>query len=530
LNVGTITATLSPQSWDPADWNFKTAQDAGMYYDRLLSADLTISVAAGGRYPFKSDSFLPADAVRGALAERWRWLDDPLRLEVTLRKGVMFPAKPGVMAERELTAQDVVYSFNRLVASPRKIPEFLDFIERVEASDRYTVVHYARRFQADWEYRYGYGIFSAIYPKEVVDAGIGDWRKANGSGPFQLAEYVNGNSQTYTRNPLYWGRERVAGEEYRLPFVDRVVIRIIKDVSTQHAALRTGKLDLLQGIGRGAAEGLRATAPQLKWSSWLSQAGRYMAMRVDTRPFDDIRVRRALNMAVNKQEIVASFYGGEAQLFAYPQHPDYVGYFEPLDAMPQSVRELFTYDPDKARKLLAEAGYAKGFAFKAQVCTCMPEMMDLAQLVAAYLEKVGVKVQIEPIEQGAFFSLMMNGRNEAGFFLSNTNGNPTQTLRKNFVKGQYTNNSHWADPEFARKLDSVDTERDESVRQKVLKELTVAALEAAPHLWLPTPYVYTAWWPWVKNYAGEIYAGGFWFSPIYARIWIDQDLKKRMGF
>ena len=88
-------------------------------------------------------------------------------------------------------------------------------------------------------------------------------------------------------------------------------------------------------------------------------SGTFLAMRVDTKPFDDIRVRRALNMAVNKQEIVKAYYGGNAELFAYPQHPDYLGYFEPLEAMPDSIKELFTYNPDKAKKLLAEAGVSQ---------------------------------------------------------------------------------------------------------------------------------------------------------------------------
>ena len=114
-------------------------------------------------------------------------------------------------------------------------------------------------------------------------------------------------------------------------------------------------------------------------------SGQFLAMRVDTKPFDDIRVRRALNLAVNKQEIVKEYYGGNAELFAYPQHPDYLGYFEPLEAMPDSIKELFTYNPEKAKKLLAEAGVPKGFSFKVQVCSCSPDHMDLLPLLAAYL-------------------------------------------------------------------------------------------------------------------------------------------------
>src|SRR5678815_4209193 len=133
---------------------------------------------------------------------------------------------------------------------------------------------------------------------------------------------------------------------------------------------------------------------------WLGMNGQFLAMRVDTKPFDDIRVRRALNLAVNKQEIVQAYYNGNAELFAYPQHPDYKGYFEPLEAMPDSVKELFEFNPQKAKKLLAEAGHPNGFFFKVQVCSCNPDHMDLLPLIAAYFEQVGVKIEIQPMEYG----------------------------------------------------------------------------------------------------------------------------------
>src|SRR5205814_9358490 len=169
--------------------------------------------------------------------------------------------------------------------------------------------------------------------------------------PFMLADFVQGNSNTYVKNPNYWDKDKINGIEMKLPLVDKVVFRTIKDEATFLTALRTGKLDILEAIRWSAVDELKKNAPQLQWSKWLSMSGTFLSMRVDTKPFDDIRVRRALNMAVNKQEIVSAYYGGNAELFAYPQHPDYLGYFEPLEAMPDSVKKLFAYNPDKAKKL-----------------------------------------------------------------------------------------------------------------------------------------------------------------------------------
>jgi peptide/nickel transport system substrate-binding protein len=530
LEIGTVYVTLTALSWDTADWNWKQNHDTGQFYEQLFAADLSKSRRNGGKHPFYADAWLPSDAIRGELAESWRWLDKPLRLEVKLRKGVMFPEKPGVMAARELTSQDVLFSFNRLDKSAKKIAGYFDHIEKVEAPDKYTVLFTMKEFNAEWDYRFGWGYYSGIVPKEVVDAGAANWKNVNGTGPFRLTEFVQGNSNTYQKNPLYWDKEKIGGQEYKLPFVDRITYRTIRDEAAQISALRTAKLDLLEYIRWSSVDELKKNAPQLKWSKWLSMSGQFLAMRVDTKPFDDIRVRRALNMAVNKQEIVKAFYNGNAELFSYPQHPDYAGYFEPLEAMPDSIRELYTYNPDKAKKLLAEAGFPKGFSFKVQVCSCIPDHMDLIPLVAAYLEKVGVKIEIQPMEYGAFLSAMTSKTNAPGYFMNNGHTNPTTTIRKSFVKGQVWNPSQWNDPEYDKKMAAAYLERDEGKRQAMLKQMTREILDKAPYVWLPTPYLYTAWWPWVKNYDGELRAGAVRPAPIYARMWVDQELKKKMGF
>ena len=530
LNVGSMYVTLSPLSWDVADWAWKFGNDTGLAYEQLFAGDLSKSVRRGGKYPFIADAWLPADAIRGELAESWQWQDKPLRLEVRLRKGVMFPDKPGVMKARELVADDVVHTYTRLDKSPKKIPTYFDHVDKVEATDKHTVVFTFKAYNAEWDYRFGYGYFSGITPKEVTDAGPGNWKNVNGTGPYLLENHVQGNAVTWARNSAYWDKESIGGQAYKLPFVDKIIYRTIKDESAFLTALRTAKLDLLESIRWSAVDELKKNAPALKWKKRVATGGTFLSMRVDTKPFDDIRVRRAMNLAVNKQEIVKSYYGGNADLFGYPMHPDYLGYFEPLDKMPLAAQELFQFNPDKARALLAEAGYPKGFSFKVQVCSCNPDHMDLLPLVAAYLDKVGVKLEIQPMEYGAFLSAMTTKTNAAGYFMNNGHTNPTTSIRKSFVTKQTWNPSQYSDPLLDQRMAETYLERDEGKRQILIKLLTRDVLEKAPYIWLPTPHVFAAWWPWVKNYDGELNVGAARNGPIHARIWVDQAMKKKMGF
>ena len=530
LNIGHHHVTLSPLSWDAADWTWKFNQDTGLTTETLFSADLSKSVGRGGKHRFISDAWLPSDAIRGELAESWAWGQNPLRVDVQLRKGVMFPDKPGVMKSREFVADDVVYSYNRLDKSPKKIPTYFDHIDRVEATGKHSVRFTFKAYNAEWDYRFGWGYYSAIVPKEVTDAGAGNWKNLNGTGPFVLSDVVMGSAYSFSKNDLYWDKEKIAGQAYKLPFVDKINYRTIKDEASFLTALRTAKLDVLENIRWSAVDELKKNAPALKWKKRVHTFGTFLAMRVDTKPFDDIRVRRALNMAVNKQEIAKAFYGGNAELFAYPMHPDYIGYYEPLDKMPVAAQELFVYNPDKARGLLAEAGLAKGFTFKTQVCACNPDHMDIIPLIAAYLEKVGVKMDIQVMEYGAFLSAMTTKTNAAGYFMNNGHSNPTTSIRKSFVTKQTWNPSQYSDPDFDKRMADAYLEQDEGKRQLLIKLLTRDIVEKAPYIWLPVQHTYTAWWPWVKNYDGELRAGGERPGPIHARMWVDQGLKTKLGF
>ena len=134
LNIGNVYVTVSPMSADIGDWAWKINQDTGLAYEQLFAADLSKSKRNGGRYDFTADAWIAPDALRGELAEKWEMKQNPLRVEVQLRKGVMFPAKAGVMESRELTADDVLFSYDRINKSPKKIPGYFDYIDRVEAN------------------------------------------------------------------------------------------------------------------------------------------------------------------------------------------------------------------------------------------------------------------------------------------------------------------------------------------------------------------------------------------------------------
>ena len=529
LNVGTVNVTLSALSWDPRDWVWKANHDAGAVREQLFVADLSKSRRNGGKYGFVQEAYLPTDSIKGELAESWYWEDD-LTLVVNLRQDVFFPDHPGLMKSRLLTADDVVFSYNFVDQSPKKILSYFDHIDRVVARDKHTVVFEFNQFHAEWAYRYGYGYHSAINPRELSQVDPKDWRNVAGSGPFGLEKYVQSNAQIYKKNPIYWGSDDVDGKSYQLPFVDRVIYRIIKDEATFLTALRTGQLDILEAIRWIAVDHLKETTPELQWNRWLGTGGTFVSLRVDQKPFDDVRVRRALNLAINQQEIADVFYGGHAELMAYPQHPDFGDYFQPLSEMPEEIQELFTYNPEKAKALLSEAGVPEGFRFNMQVCSCNPSHMDLIPLLESYLSKVGIQIVIQPMEYASFFSAMTTKTHGPGYLVSSGHVNPLTTLRKSFVTGQKWNPSQYSSEYFDKQIDILHNERDEQKRIQLIRHLTRTIMSETPYIWLPVPYVHTAWWPWVKNYGGELRAGANRPGPIYARIWIDQELKEEMGF
>jgi len=524
---------IGPTSWDNADWFWKHSYDMGFYMEHLMMGDLQKGPRGTKQYSFRATAWVPPEFLRGELLEKWEVKKNPLRIIFNLRKGVFWQNKPGIMNARELTADDYAYTFNRRRNARKAIPSYVDFIDRVEVVDKHTFILHLKEWNSDWEYLVGWGYYSNIQAPEQEKApgGTGKWENACGTGPFMLTEYKEGHSQTYTKNPNYWDKETVEGEKYKLPFIDKLVMMLVKDEFTRIALLSSGKVDLMMNINWKHVADIKKKNPQLQWAR-KSDPPIMMAMRMDTKPFDDIRVRRALNMAIDKQAFINSLCGGQGEMISFPYPPDFTSVFTPVKDLPPAAKELFTYNPERAKKLLAEAGYPNGFTFQAQVDNSSPVTLDWASMVVAYLEKIGVKLELVPMDYPSWLSKTMKKQHLPGAFFTSDHGTPIASIRKAFLSKENWNFSIMNDPHVDKTWEKISTDPNltQKERNTMLKQLAAYCIEQAPSIWLPGTYSYAAWWPWVKNYYGEIRVGAQRGGPILARVWIDQNLKKKMGF
>lgn len=533
LDVMTMYQTLDAVTWDTTKWNWKANHDM-LFMDHLIMGDLEKGPRGTDEFDFVAQAYIPSEHYRGDLAESWEVKEDPLQIVFNLREGVYWPEKEGVMERREFVASDVVNHFEKLEQSDRAIPTYWKFIDRWEAKDDHTVVAHLNEFNANWGYLIGWGYYNGIMPKEWHDLSEkdrSDWRKATGTGAWKLVDVQTGRQQVYEANEEYWREMEVGGETYQLPFVDKVTYHIVKDPASALAALRSGKIDINENVRWQFIEELQRTAPEIKTRKRLATQGTFIALRMDKPPFDDIRVRRAMNLAIDQRAIQASLLNGEGALLNYPFSQRWDGLYQPIEQLSPAAQELFEHKPEKVKELLTEAGYPNGLDFTVQVCSCSPYHMDMVAMLQAYYQQSGINMKIDTLEYGAFRSQMRADNQAAGYLMNNGEGNPFSVLRKSYRSEQTWNPSFMADESFDKMWFSALAETDTQKQNQMLQEMNRYIIEeAVPQVWLPTESFYTAWWPWVKNYEGELRVGAVRKGPIYSEVWIDQELKKKMGY
>ncbi len=485
----------------------------------------------------------------GSVAESWDFSQLPQGIMVfSIRKGIHYALNPNseasrLVSGRELTADDVVFSMKQVSTNPRayvylNVPALRT--AQITAPDKWTVNIKIDPVSAD-EVVPRVTDFVRIVPPEVVQkyGDMSKWQNSVGSGPFMLTDVVDSSSVTLVKNPKFWVTDPLGpGKGNQLPYVDGVKIFILVDPSTRDAAFRTAKVDRYNLLDWETGPALIRGLPEVEHYKLPAQGsgGPSTVWRVDKAPFNDIRVRRALMMAMDWDTVVKSLYGGDAVVLTWPlgRYKDlknaYLGLDDP--EMPAQVKELYSYNPDKAKALLAEAGYPNGF--KTSV-TCSsstignPNQMDYYSVMKEMFAKVGVELRIDAKESAVMTSIQRSRAFEQM-------GQGAVAPASNYLRclefwgeGQ-PNGSHVNDPyvdEVRSQMQALAiTNRAEADR--VHKELMKYVLNQAWAMPVPGTPTYALWWPWLKNYHGEASLGYF-NDPIFTQYtWIDQDLKEEM--
>ena len=218
-----------------------------------------------------------------------------------------------------------------------------------------------------------------IEAREAVQkwGGLNDWHYAIGTGAFILQDLIPGNSATLIKNPNYWGYDERYPQN-KLPYVDKIKFLIIPDDTEALEAMRRGEVDTLEGLSFQQVQAMRKTNPEiLQFSRWRVSCGT-LDPRNDTPPFNDIRVRKAMQMAIDLPTIAKSYYGGTADPYPQTLTSSYMtGWGFPYAEWPQDLKDEYAYNPEAAKKLLADAGYPDGF--KTNIVADAAKSMDFCK-------------------------------------------------------------------------------------------------------------------------------------------------------
>jgi peptide/nickel transport system substrate-binding protein len=533
----TLAVAADPVAWDDTIQAHYTTSGP---YECLWSGDWAKGIA-GGYGSKQCDWFITGANNRledktGYIADSWEIGSDYITFH--LRDGVHWQNK-GIPKGRLATADDVVYSLERnktkgayvATAYPK-----LAAAMSVSKVDEHTVRIDCTSDQMpelitmiDFMY---------IYPKDEIETygDMNDPERAIGTGAFQLKDYVQGTSLYYERNPNYWRTNPVGpGAGDPLPYVEGVRVLIQPDPSTMDSSFMTGELDMLY-CDCERAQTIKADCPDAKYvTSFAETLARVIFMRTDKadKPYKDVRVRQALQLAIDGQKMVDQLYGGEGEVLYWPVYPtkEYAGAYLALEDYPAEVQELFVQNVDKAKQLLVDAGYPDGFKAEIDVYNYYFDT-DSIQVVKAMLAQIGVDLTIK-LQDYAAWTTTWYLRSYPDMFYGSFSGVGTYFKGINYSGTSMFNTSYVNDETVngyvAQMLAAYpDEEQDDQIHTQMLPYL----IEQCYVIQTAGADAYRFWWPWVKNYDGEMSVGYYKALSISnndACVWIDQALKKSMG-
>ena len=432
------------------------------------------------------------------LAESWEVSDDGLAYTFHLRSGVKFHTSESFTPTRDFNADDVVFSFERQRSAEHPFHavsggnyeyfqgmDMQNLIKSVEKVDDMTVKFTLNQPEAPFLANLGMD-FASIMSAEQADAMMAAGTPEQldltpvGTGPFQLVAYQKDAVIRYKANPDYWAGKAA---------IDDLVFAITTDASVRYAKLQAGECHIMPYPNPSDIAAMKAD-PNLTVMEQEGLNVGYLAFNTQKEPFTDVRVRQALNMAVNKEAIIEAVFQEAGKVAKNPIPPTIWSYNDTVEDYP--------YDPDAAKKLLAEAGFPDGFETDIWAMPVSrpynPNAQRMAELIQADWAAVGVKAKIVSFEWGEYLKRSQEGEHQTVLLgWTGDNGDPDNflnTLLGCSAADSGTNRARWCDKEFDDLVVAAKRTADVAERTRLYEEAQVEFKKEAPWVTIAHSVVY----------------------------------------
>ena len=403
-------------------------------------------------------------AIQPDLAETWKVSADGKQIDFTLRKGVLWHPPVG----RELTADDVRFSYERLL---RDSPGRSDFaaIDGIEVLDKYTVRFQLHAASAGLLASMADSRWGAIVNRETVER-HGDLRRvAVGTGPFLLESWNVDRETRFKRNPDYFEKGK--------PYIENLVMRVVPDEVQIVAGLRAGTFHHATLEDNRAVEHLK-DQPNLQVFRTPRLGYDFLSFNQANPPFDKVEVIQAVNYAVDRDECIkAAAFGYGVQ--TAPCTPPMKQWLLPDDQW----KPYYKVDLDRARALLAQAGYPNGFEATVLTIPSIPSMFVNAQVIQGHLKRIGISLTVESVEYAHWLQRWQ--KKEFAATLNVTTGYADPDLA--FYRAFHSKSQNWnnvASPELDRLLDDGRAVFEVEKRKPLYDRVQRLLLERPGHLYL----------------------------------------------
>jgi peptide/nickel transport system substrate-binding protein len=501
---GTMTRA---SAWDPPVLDPRLTNSVGLSQIATLTSNRLV------RFPFSDEAANTTDlTLKGDLAESWSGSKDFRVWTFKLRPGVKWQNVPPLNG-REFVAADVKYCFEAYAKEGVQAFTFRE-IEGIETPDKHTVRIHLKSPNVMFPQNLAEAV-AIIFSKEVLEED-GDLKKRLiGTGPFVLKENTRKVRAVLTRNPDYFDKGR--------PYLDECVILSTPDAATRLAAFRAGQSDMHFVASLSDVDQVKRTSPQTQIEEYANvQTPFGLALAQDKPPFNDVRVRRAISMAIDRQKQVDTVYEGHGI------HGWGVPYIYYTDKKPtgKELGPYWQFRPDEAKKLMAEAGHAKGFETTLFYYEYFPQMSSQVQLVQQDLKRnLNIDIKISKLDYTTFYGRYVEGKWDGmawGFKTGYAVSLDEQTYQ--YMHSKSTKNYfRFADAQIDEMVTKLRQTPDVKEQRALTKKIVDREFDQVLRMWMPYDTGFLLWQPHLRNIGSlAMRRNDGYGASTFARLWLDK--------